>query len=158
MPNQQLFKISKPYGYYMPEVNKAIEQYNIVCEELKQTIINQNIKLAQNKKELKTVRDELKNMQLEISMLDVPDMGEVEEHFLLNEFKDKTCIHNNNYQENNKKETQHKSKKKIDVYKENNIGKNNPEENTVKDNMIEDDKEDNMIQANNEDNIYEIVE
>lgn len=85
--NGTMFRISRPYGYHIPDVDQVIAKYNNVFTELKNTILsvkNENARLLNENKQIKS---ELRNMQMQMSMLQLPDTSEVQDHAMLDKMK-----------------------------------------------------------------------
>lgn len=85
---KKLFRISKPYGYYMEDVEKAVAKYNEVIESLMEALEKRDKAIKALKDENSSIKKELHRMQLEMSMLELPDMTHIQEQIILNEFKE----------------------------------------------------------------------
>lgn len=70
----------------MPDVEEAIAKYNDVVDQLQSSIVKRDKIIDKQAEELKRVKGELHNMQLEMSMLELPDMHQVQEQIILNNF------------------------------------------------------------------------
>lgn len=84
---KKLFNISKPYGYNPQDVDEAISKYNDLLAKQKNIIIklkNENVGL---KNEIKEIETELHNMQMELSFATVPTVTEIQEKYILDNFK-----------------------------------------------------------------------
>mgnify|MGYP002516774335 CR=1 FL=1 len=84
---KKLFNISKPYGYNPQDVDEAISKYNDLLSKQKNIIIklkNENVGL---KSEIKEIETELHNMQMELSFATVPTVTEIQEKYILDNFK-----------------------------------------------------------------------
>lgn len=82
-----MFKLSKPWGYYPPDVEERINQYenslrevNNKYQESKQVILS----LQEN---IENLQEELRNMHLEMSNIQLPDVEEAVQGYVLNSFK-----------------------------------------------------------------------
>lgn len=91
----KLFRVSKPYGYHMPDVNNAIFKYNEVVEQLKKSLTDRDKKISRQKKEiaeyqeeLERVKGEVRDMHFQMNMMELPDMNEIQEQVILNKFKE----------------------------------------------------------------------
>ena len=81
------FSISKPWGYYPPEVEEVIEKYEETIGQLNAKLtekIRQNAKL---KDRIVKLEDELRAMHIEMSSLELPDTEEIVESVVLNDFR-----------------------------------------------------------------------
>lgn len=87
-PNQWIkFKLSKPWGYYPPDVDKTIDQYEATLGKLNQTLAEQ-VQLSMRLKErIKTLEDELRAMHIEMSSIELPDADELAESVVLQDFR-----------------------------------------------------------------------
>lgn len=81
------FRKCQPWGYYPPDVEKRIEQY----EETIQKLTDKFTGLKQEKSELiqkiERLQDELREMHLQMSSLELPDTSEAIEHYVLDDFR-----------------------------------------------------------------------
>lgn len=84
----KLFPISKPYGYHPPAVEEAIAKYNEVVLQLQEAVMDREEVIKRQNEENIKIKSELQNMQLEMSMLELPQMDQVQEHMILTQFKD----------------------------------------------------------------------
>lgn len=91
----KLFKISKPYGYHIPQVDETIARYNKALEDAKKIILKKDedykIIMNENKKLRETVAELEKTVQglyLEMHMLEIPNMNSVQEQIIIDNFKD----------------------------------------------------------------------
>ena len=82
-----MFRLSKPWGYYPPAVEEKIKQYeealrnmNDKNQELTQVILSQQ----QN---IEKLQEELREMHLEMSNLELPEIDDMIEHCVLDDFK-----------------------------------------------------------------------
>lgn len=82
----RMFRISKPYGYHIEDVEQAINKYNDVISELKQTVIDYKNVIKRKDEENEKLKNELKNMHMQLTMLEVPGMSHAQENLLLNQF------------------------------------------------------------------------
>lgn len=115
-----LFRKSKPFGYYPPEVEKTIEAYNRVIdrknmeiETLKKEIedlLGQKNQLNIDNEQLKS---KVKELVFNLDMMEVPSMSSIQENYLLNELHD--------YGENKKKNHKNLHKRKEVDQPENNL-------------------------------------
>lgn len=85
--NGSMFRISRPYGYYIKDVDEVITKYNSVFTELKTTILSLKNEKAQLLNENKQIKSELRNMQMQMSMLQLPDTSETEDFTMLDKMK-----------------------------------------------------------------------
>lgn len=75
------------YGYNIPDVDKAIERYNKVIKKLKTNIDELNDELRKKEKELNDVYIKMKELTLQLSMMEVPEMSVSQEYMIMDEFK-----------------------------------------------------------------------
>ena len=75
------------YGYNIPDVDKAIERYNKVIKKLKTNIDELNDELRKKEKELNDVYIKMKELTLQISMMEVPEISVSQEYMIMDEFK-----------------------------------------------------------------------
>jgi hypothetical protein len=73
----------------MPDVEKAIERYNDVIGKLKDTINTLQDQLRKKEKDLNDAINEIKRMNIEMSVMEVPDLATSQEHMILTEFKNR---------------------------------------------------------------------
>lgn len=83
---KKIFRTSQPYGYYMPDVDNAIEKYNEALDELKAVIIDQKTKIQQLEADNSKLEHEVKEMTLQMTMTYVPDMAASTEHMIMDQF------------------------------------------------------------------------
>ena len=87
-PNQWIkFKLSKPYGYYPPDVDKTIDQYEATLGKLNQTLAEQVQLSIRLKERIKTLEDELRAMHIEMSSIELQDADELAESVVLQDFR-----------------------------------------------------------------------
>lgn len=82
-----MFRKSKPIGYDFESVEAAIAKYE---ESLKQVNENYASQLQINnqlKQRINRLQDELKEMHIQMSCLEMPDVEEVVENYVLDDFK-----------------------------------------------------------------------
>lgn len=87
-----LFKISKPYGYYMEEVEEAIHKYDDILKEMENIIAQQQLKISELESENKRLNREVTDMHMQMSMLEIPDSNAITEQVIINQFREKTGI------------------------------------------------------------------
>jgi hypothetical protein len=80
MKEDKFFRLSKPYGYYIPEVNEAIKKYNEVISKLKDNIMNYKIREKKYTERIKILEEEVGSMHMQMSMLSLPDMDDKQEY------------------------------------------------------------------------------
>lgn len=82
-----MFQISKPWGYYPPDVEKMIKQYEETIEKLNNKLAQKIHQLANANQRNEKLEEELRALHLELSSLELPDTDEVVEGLVLNDFK-----------------------------------------------------------------------
>lgn len=85
-PKNKIFRTSRPFGYYMPDVDATIEKYNMALEEMKATIIDYKDRNKQQEKEIMRLQEELTEMHIQMNNIYVPEMSSTTEHMILDQF------------------------------------------------------------------------
>jgi hypothetical protein len=81
------FRLSKPYGYHPPDVEKAIEQYEEMIGKLNDKL-SEKIQLCSKYQErINKLEEELRAMHIEMSSLELPDTEEMVESVVLGDFR-----------------------------------------------------------------------
>lgn len=81
------FKLSKPWGYYPPAVEEKIKQYETIIRELSDKFLEEKQKNMSLIQKIEQLQDELREMHLQMSSLELPEAVEAIEHFVLDDFK-----------------------------------------------------------------------
>lgn len=81
------FRKSKPWGYYPPAVEEKVKQYESTIEALTEKLIHKNHLVSNLKQNIEQLQDELREMHLQMSSLELPEASEAVEHFVLDDFK-----------------------------------------------------------------------
>lgn len=87
------FRKSKPWGYYPPAVEEKIKQYEDTIRNLTDKCLEEQQARMSLEERIEKLQDELRDMHLQMSSLELPDASEAVEHFVLDDFK--------NYNRNN---------------------------------------------------------
>lgn len=82
-----MFRKSRPYGYNPPDVEKAIEQYEAALSQINSKLIESRQIIQQQKEKIERLQSELREMHLQMSNLELPDVDEAIEHYVLDDFK-----------------------------------------------------------------------
>ena len=112
------FRPSKPWGYYPPDVEEKIAQYENIISALNGKFEEKQLECSKFGQTINRLQDELREMHLQLSSLELPDSTEIVESVVLNDFKN---YNNSNYSNSyepiiDKKEENHsnvESKKEI---------------------------------------------
>ena len=111
---KKFFPISKPWGYNPSDVDEAIAKYNSLLVKQKNIILKMKNENSSLKNEMHYMENELKNLQIQLSFTTIPEVSEIQEKYILDEFQ-KNIGSNQKTQEENKK-----PKKKI-ITEENDV-------------------------------------
>ena len=93
--NYTMFTKSSPWGYHPQQVENQIKEYEKVTNTLyeKYTLLRQtNYKMAAK---IEQLQNELRDMHLQMSSLELPEASEAVEHFVLDDFKKYNSNNNN---------------------------------------------------------------
>jgi uncharacterized coiled-coil protein SlyX len=82
------FQISKPWGYYPPDVDKTIREYESTISKLNAGIVAERQKSDGLKSRLKRAQDELKDMHLQMSSIEISDSDDAVQDDVLRSFKE----------------------------------------------------------------------
>mgnify|MGYP000885813631 CR=1 FL=1 len=86
--SSRLFKTAN-FGYHIPLVNQAISRYNKIIKDLQDNIAVLQDKLREKDVEIDKCYKEIKSLNLEMSLMQVPELGESREYMILNQFKNR---------------------------------------------------------------------
>lgn len=113
------FRPSKPWGYYPPEVEEKIEQYENMISAVNAKFEEKQLRCLKLEQTICMLQEELREMHLQLSSLELPDSTEIVESVVLNDFKNYNNglfnNNNNNYEPEEityKNENTFESKKK----------------------------------------------
>ena len=81
------FKLSKPWGYFPPDVDKAIDTYESTLGKINSALAEQVQLNTRLKERIKKLEDELRAMHIEMSSIELPDTEELTESVVLQEFR-----------------------------------------------------------------------
>lgn len=81
------FRKSKPWGYYPPAVEEKIAQYEETIRNMSEKFLEQRQLNLNLKQKVEQLQDELREMHLQMSSLELPEAVEAVEHFVLDDFK-----------------------------------------------------------------------
>lgn len=81
------FKKCQPWGYYPPDVEKRIQQYEDTIQKLTSGFTDQRRIILELTQKIERLQDELREMHLQMSSLELPDASEAVEHFVLDDFR-----------------------------------------------------------------------
>ena len=82
-----MFPKSKPYGYHPPSVEKQIKQYEAALSQVNAKLIESRNIIMQQKEKISRLQDELREMHIQMSNLELPDVEDVVSHCVLDDFK-----------------------------------------------------------------------
>jgi hypothetical protein len=85
--NYVKFSKSRDWGYYPPEVEKAIEQYEDVIGRLNERLVEKVQECERLKARNAKLEDECRRMHIEMSSIELPDTEEVVENVVLQDFR-----------------------------------------------------------------------
>lgn len=81
------FRKSEPWGYYPPEVEERIRQYEETINALNEKYM-ESIHVCSNlKQDVNHLQEQLRDLHLQISFVELPEPSEAVEHFVLDDFK-----------------------------------------------------------------------
>lgn len=83
----KLFPVSKPWGYSPQHVEDAIKGYTKVIEQQKQAINELRLELSTEKNARAKVENEFRNLQLQMSLTQAPNLNDIQEEFIQDKFK-----------------------------------------------------------------------
>ena len=112
-----MFPKSQPWGYEPLSVEKRISQYENAIGEVNKRFLEEQQINAQLNQRIEKLQDELKNMHIQLSSLELPDVEEAIEHMVLNDFQNYNSNNKNNYNE----KKQYKNEEKEDNNEDNNF-------------------------------------
>jgi len=82
-----MFKISKPWGYYPPEVEARIQEYESALMKTNAAIASLQQSVNQKDEQIKQLQGELRKMHIEMSSLELPEADDLVERSVLEDFK-----------------------------------------------------------------------
>ena len=82
-----LFRISKPYGYYIEEVNDAIKEYKKAIADLQDVIKAHKAKEKEYLKEIERLQMQVQNLYSQMASMEVPDVDPEFEDKVIQKFK-----------------------------------------------------------------------
>lgn len=94
-PTNKLFRISKPYGYFPKDVEDAIQRYTETINKLKNVIVHYKSneqklidEIGNLNGQVNQLENKVKELILQLSMLDVPNMSDAQEHLILSKIQE----------------------------------------------------------------------
>lgn len=90
--NYTQFRLCKPWGYYPPEVEEKIHEYEHTIKTLSEKYLEQKQFNLNLKQKIERLQDELKDMHFQMSSLELPEPVEAVEHFVLDDFRSYNSI------------------------------------------------------------------
>ena len=85
--NFNMFQKTKPWGYHPVQVENAIRQYDKTIADLNNKIIEDRQTKSSLIKKIENLQEELREMHIQMSSLELPDATEATEHMVLDDFK-----------------------------------------------------------------------
>ena len=85
--NHTQFRLCKPWGYYPPEVESKINEYEHTIKTLSEKYLEQKQVNLNLKQKIERLQGELKDMHFQMSSLELPEPVEAVEHFVLDDFR-----------------------------------------------------------------------
>ena len=82
-----LFRISKPYGYYIEEVNDAIKEYKKAITDLQDVIKAHKAKEKEYLKEIERLQMQVQNLYSQMASMEIPDVDPEFEDKVIQKFK-----------------------------------------------------------------------
>ena len=82
-----MFKISKPWGYYPPAVESKIGEYENLLREMNNKYQESKQIIISQQQTIENLQEELRNMHLEMSNIQLPDVEEAVQGYVLDSFK-----------------------------------------------------------------------
>lgn len=81
------FKLSKPWGYFPPDVDRAIDEYESALGKLNARMSESMMENQRLKGIITRLEDELRALHVEMSSIELPDTEEIQETVVLQEFR-----------------------------------------------------------------------
>lgn len=81
-----MFKLSKPWGYYPPEVEDKIRQYERALKDINEKYQEERRTVNALTKRMESLQEELRDMHMQMSSLELPPVEEAIEHYVLEDF------------------------------------------------------------------------
>lgn len=89
-----MFRLSKPYGYHPPAVEERIKQYETALREMNDKYQEARHIMTSQQQKIERLQEELREMHLEMSNLELPEVEACIEHYVLDDFKNYNAINN----------------------------------------------------------------
>ena len=120
---ENIFRYSRPYGYNPEDVEIAIKEYESRLNEKEAKILELESDSKAKDEQISNLKGTIGQLQLELNMIEMPDVSDIQENYVLEKFKEENAKkHNKDYDPDKKfellekkkdKETQKKSKLKM---------------------------------------------
>lgn len=124
---ESIFRYSRPYGYNPEDVEIAIKEYESRLNEKEAKILELESDSKAKDEQISNLKGTIGQLQLELNMIEMPDVSDIQENYVLEKFKEENAKkHNKDYDpdkkfellekkkdKENPKETQKKSKLKM---------------------------------------------
>lgn len=124
---ESIFRYSRPYGYNPEDVEIAIKEYESRLNEKEAKILELESDSKAKDEQISNLKGTIGQLQLELNMIEMPDVSDIQENYVLEKFKEENAKkHNKDYDPDKKfellekkkdkekpKETQKKSKLKM---------------------------------------------
>ena len=124
---ESIFRYSRPYGYNPEDVEIAIKEYESRLSEKEAKILELESDSKAKDEQISNLKGTIGQLQLELNMIEMPDVSDIQENYVLEKFKEENAKkHNKDYDPDKKfellekkkdkeklKETQKKSKLKM---------------------------------------------
>ena len=82
-----MFKKSQPWGYHPILVEKQIQKYDEAINAITEKYLNARRTCLKMGDRIEQLQNELRDMHLQMSSLELPEASEAVEHFVLDDFK-----------------------------------------------------------------------
>ena len=95
---ESIFRYSRPYGYNPEDVEIAIKEYESRLSKLEARVLELESDSKSKDKQISNLKGTIGELQLELSMIEMPDVSSIQENYVIEKFKEENAKkHNKDY-------------------------------------------------------------
>lgn len=81
------FKLSKPFGYYPPDVDSTVDEYENLLKELRRMVDEKDAEIESRDSKIRGLENELRDLHIQFASMELPDVEPEVQKAIFKSFK-----------------------------------------------------------------------